>query len=195
MHSKGFTFIEVIITVAIFSFIIVSVYSVFNMGMKVWKRQSEYNDSEKTRIALLKVQKELKDSFYFSGLPFKGSKSEMVFPLSISVGENCTIYQVKYYVEEENGVNRLIRAQKPFAMENMNIAIQDEIKKELFNAALISFSYGYKLAGYKKGFEWRDNWNDSQIAFPSAVRISFNLKGNSEIYTKTIFIPHGKQAE
>lgn len=195
IKKTGFTFIEVIISTAIFSFIVVSVYSVFNMGMKVWKRQGEYQDNEKIRIALLKVQKELKDSFYFSRFPFRGNEKELAFPMSTIDGDNCTIFQVKYYVQEENGVNKLIRAQMPFALDNMTITGQYDHKKEMFNAEVVSFSYAYKIAGYKKGYEWRDNWNENQTALPSGVRISFNLKGDSEIYTKTIFIPHGKQAE
>lgn len=191
MTRRAFTLIELIITTLIFSVAIVSIYSAFSVGIKAWQRGCADKGFQKTRITLLRLQKELKSSFFFSSAPFNGASSEITFPLVISDGDKGRIYIVNYYVAEDKniGVKNLMKRKTLFS-ENKDI--EEKAPEELvFSADSINFQYAYKADSGSNSLEWRDTWSEGQGNFPSAVRISFKLKGESDIYNKTIFIPQG----
>ena len=191
MTKRAFTLIELIIATAILSLIVVSIYSAFSVGIKAWRRGSEGEEVQKVRIALLKMQKELRGSFFFSDAPFEGTSSEIIFPLSIPEENIEKIYIITYRMDEnkDTGARNLVREKRLFT-ENP----QDEkeaIKEPVFPVRLIAFKYAYKLEDGSNGFEWQDSWPETQNNIPSAVKISFQLDNSDEIYNKTIFIPQG----
>ena len=191
MKRKGFTLIELVIATVILTVMVVSISGAFNIGIKAWRRGNEGQDFQKVRIALLKIQKELKSSFFFSKAGFRGASSEVVFPLSILEENTEKIYIITYRMDEnkDTGARNLVREKRLFT-ENP----QDEkeaIKEPVFPVRLIAFKYAYKLEDGSNGFEWQDSWPETQNNIPSAVKISFQLDNSDEIYNKTIFIPQG----
>lgn len=195
MRRRGFTLIELIITTLILAVIVVSIYSAFSIGIKAWKRGNESQDIQKVRIALLKIQKELKDSFFFSGAPFTGTSSEIVFPLSISEGNTQKIYIITYCISEDKNTNLKTLVRKETAFTERLEDRKEWIERPVFSARSIEFKYAYRLKDGSAGFEWQGFWDESQNGLPSAVRISFRLKDSDEIYNKTIFIPQGALGE
>jgi len=195
IHKKAFTLIELIITTLILAIIVVSIYSAFSIGIKAWKRGNEGQDIQKVRSGLLKMQKELKGSFFFSRVPFRGTSTEIIFPLSMPDGETEKVYIISYSVTEDKDANlkRLMRKEEVFT-ERLEEA-KEPIERLLFSASSIEFEYAYRLKDGSRGFEWQLFWDESQKRLPSAVRISFKLKDSDEIYNKTIFIPQGALGE
>jgi prepilin-type N-terminal cleavage/methylation domain-containing protein len=189
MRRYGFTIIELIITTLILAVILVSIYSAFNIGIKAWKKGNEGQDIQKIRSGLLKIQKELRASFFFSKVPFQGSSKEIIFPLSVPDGDAEKVYIISYSVGEDANLERLMRKEEVFT-ERLEEA-GEPIERVLFSAGSIRFEYAYRLEDGSEGYEWKDLWATSQGDLPSAVRIFFKLKDGSEIYNKTIFIPHG----
>ena len=194
IRQSGFTFIEVIVSITIFTIIITSVYSVFYLGMKTWRRGEDRRSLQEIRLGLLRIDKELKNSFYFSKIPFKGTDKEMMFPLSATTGETEEIYTITYVVDsdEGTGLRELVRKKKIFS-ESLLDEEREETKAIFSLMKSIDFEYGYEMPGGSLDLEWREDWDAAtQNKFPSGIKISFELPDTKEFYTKTIFIPHGE---
>ncbi len=194
MKRNGFTFIEVIISITMFTLIMTTVYSVFYLGMKTWRRGEDRRSLQEIRSSLLRIDKELKDSFYFSKIPFKGTDKEMMFPLSAASDETEEIYTVTYVVDsdERTGLRELVRKKKIFSESLLGEELEEaEAVFPLMRS--VDFEYGYEMPGGASDFEWREDWDAViQNKFPSGIRISFELPDTKEFYAKTIFIPHGE---
>ena len=165
MKRNGFTFIELIISVTIFSIVIVAVYGVFYMGIRSWKRAQGEKSLQEIRLVFLKMEKELKNTFFFSDAKFKGTSKNMSFPLVIS----DEVYTITYSVNEDeySGSSRILRTKG------------EEEKEILPPMKSIRFQY----AAISGDIEWKDSWNEDSLPF--GVRISLE---DEEIYSKTIFL-------
>ncbi len=192
MTRKGFTFIELIIAALIMAVVVIFIYSAFSVGIKAWRKGSAGQRFQKTRIGLLKFQKELKSSFFFSSEPFKGSASEIVFPSLVSEGGRDKIYIINYYAAQDKDAGARNLMKRKMLFEGNRIKEEEGFNELVFSADSISFQYAYRLNSGSKGFEWRDTWGEAQGKMPSGVRISFKLKDEDEIYSKTMFIPQGE---
>lgn len=192
MKHRGFTLIELIVSVTILSIIVSSIYSVFYMGIKTWRRQNEGGYFQKTRLKLLRLQKQLKSSFYFSKVPFRGTSSEIVFPLILSKGDIDTVHIITYRIMDDEAkpeFKKLVKEEKVFGEDLLD---EEEKKEDIFSAKTIKFEYPYKEIGSSEKLEWQDFWNESQNKIPSGVKISFNIEGKDEVYNKLIIIPQGE---
>lgn len=192
----GFTFIELIVSITIFTIVIIAIYSAFNLGIKTWRRSEEERSLQKVRLALLKVEKELKESFFFSGIPFSGTDKEMVFPLTIPAGDRDRACIITYSVNIDSraGLKKLVRKERDFS-EDIEEA-KEKIKKVSPLVNEIKFAYAYKAEGPSKDFEWQAFWDGKEKgALPSGVRISLATDEGGGFYNKMIFLPHGKLGE
>jgi len=191
MTRRGFTLIELIVATLIMAMVVVSVYGTFSLGIKAWRKGSEGRSLQKIRVSLLKLQKELKNTFLFSMIKFKGVSSEMTFPVVIPEEDRDNTYTVSYYVAEDmnTGVKSLIKKKALFA--DKEYAETEDPGELVFSAYSMDFEYAYELKDSSKGFAWREAWEDFQKTIPCAVRVNFRLDSGGELYHKTIFIPHG----
>ncbi len=190
MRKNGFTFIELIVSILILAIIIASIYSAFNTGLRIYKRSSTGQDLQKIRTKLLKIDKELKSSFFFSEIPFKGALSEIIFPIVILKQDAEKIYTITYQVEKDEDAEfyKLIRKEKIFTD---NLQDEKEEIKDMFSTASIRFEYAYKSNDPSKNYEWQEAWGEEQKTLPLAVRISFKIDGAGDIYSKVIFLMQG----
>ncbi len=191
MRKNGFTFIELIVSISILVIIAVLVYSVFNTGLRIYKKSSTGQDLQKIRPTLLKIDKELKGTFFFSKIPFKGAASEAHFPLVIVKQNIENTYIVTYYAEKDKDRDfyKLIRKEKLFTDNPQD---EKEEIKDMFSAVSIGFEYAYKSNDPSKNYEWQETWGgEEQKAIPLAVRISFKIDGAGEVYSKVIFLMQG----
>ena len=185
MRRAGLTLIEVIISVLIFSIVIVVIYSAFNMGMKTWQRSKEEKSLQKIRLSFLKIEKELKDSFYFSKVPFDGKRNSMSFPFSVS----GVLYVATYSIDEdeETGLKYLARKERIFS--ETGDEDKESIRILLSSIKDIDFEYAHKKKGFSDNFEWHDVWDGvAQAALPFAVRVSLQKNDRDEVYNKVVFL-------
>lgn len=187
MKRIGFTLIELIISITVFTIVIVTVYSVFYMGLKTWHRGQEKNSLQDVRLAFLKIEKELNDTFFFSDRPFKGTSTEIEFPLSISIPDEDrkVIYIITYSVmkDEHSGFNELVRKEKLYIKDVKKS--EEKSKKLLSLKRSIKFEYAQESSDPSQKFEWQENWEEDKL--PSAIRISLEMKDTNDIYNKVVF--------
>lgn len=188
MRRNGFTFLETIISITIFTVVIVAVYSAFNMGIKTWRRSKEQESLQKTRLAFLKMEKDIKNTFYFSKIKFTGGPEKIEFPLTVSGGPDNKgqVYKITYDVntDEESGFSGLTRIQKIHSEDNEEVPKEREL---LSSMKSIGFEYAYES---EDSFTWQNNWTSEKL--PSGVRISVEAEDTEEIYSKVIFLQQGK---
>ena len=191
MKRGSFTLIELIVSVAILSVIVVSIYSVFSLGVRTWRRGNENTSLQKIRIGLLKMENELKRSFFFSKVPFRGTSSEIIFPLAIKVEEAERVYIVTYYIDDDKatGFKNLMRREMVFSD---GLKDEEVLEKKLFSAASIQFGYPFKSGDISDSIEWQDSWGEPQGNMPSGVRITFKIDDGNEDYNKVVIIPQGR---
>lgn len=193
MRHKGFTLIELIVGITIFTVVIVALYSAFTLGIKTWRRSQDGGPLQKLRLTFLKVEKELKNTFFFSRIPFNGTEREMVFPLSISDGDRDIICVVTYCVDvnAKTGLKELKRKERVFS-EGPEPATE-KIKRLLPSLKEAVFEYAYAVGDSSKDIEWQRSWDGQEKgALPSGIRISLKRDGSEEIYSKVVFLQHGE---
>lgn len=188
MTRKAFTLIELAISMLIFAIAVVSIYGAFNAGIKAWRRSAESRDFQKIRISLLRMQKELRGSFFFSGVPFKGMPSEITFPVT---GEEGKIYAVNYYIAEDKNRGRKVLMKKNSVFADDRFFEEEAVDEFIFSADSIDFEYAYGVRCGLKGLEWKGIWEGPQQKIPLLVKINFKLGLNEDAYHKTILIPQG----
>ena len=189
MTRRAFTLIELIIATLILSVVIVSIYGAFSAGIKAWSRNAEGKDFQKIRIALLRIQKELRSSFFFSGIPFSGTSLRITFP---AVEEKGKIYAVNYYIAEDRNKGCKVLMKRKSVLTDARLLEEQATDEFIFSADSISFEYAHESKDGLKGFEWKGIWEESRGEIPSLVKINFKLGIGKEIYHKIIFIPHEK---
>ena len=191
MKRDSFTLIELIVSVAILSVIVVSIYSVFSLGVRTWRRGNENTSLQKIRLGLLKMENELKRSFFFSKVPFRGTSSEIIFPLAIKVEEAERVYIVTYYIDDDKatGFKNLMRREMVFSD---GLKDEEVLEKKLFSAASIQFGYPFKSRDISDSIEWQDSWPEPIGKMPSGVRITFKIDDGNEDYNKVVIIPQGR---
>ena len=191
MKRDSFTLIELIVSVAILSVIVVSIYSVFSLGVRTWRRGNENTSLQKIRLGLLKMENELKRSFFFSKVPFRGTSSEIIFPLAIKVEEAERVYIVTYYIDDDKaaGFKNLMRREMVFSD---GLKDEEVLEKKLFSAASIQFGYPFKSKDISDSIEWQGSWPEPIGKMPSGVRITFKIDDGNEDYNKVIIIPQGR---
>ena len=186
MKRTGLTFIELIISITIFTIVIVAVYGVFYMGMKTWRRGQEQESLQEIRLALLKMEKEMKKAFFFSDIRFKGTSDKITFPLVIHGELQDELYTVTYSVSEDQDsrLKRILRNEKDMAGKEKSRKITPLMKS-------IKFEYRYGSIGPFEDFEWLQSWDgEKEDNLPSGVRIS--LETEQEIFNKVVFLkPEG----
>lgn len=195
MRYKGFTLIELIISTLIFAVVIVTVYGTFNMGLKAWRRGSGERPIQRIRITLLKMEKELKNSFLFSKAPFKGASNEIIFPAAMPDGNVEKICVVSYVVEKTDAsdLKKLIRKEEIFS-EGID-SLEEPKGKTVSLVKEMRFEYSSGARRPDGGLEWQDSWNaDEKKSFPAIIRISFGLSETEESYNKIIFFKDDRLA-
>jgi len=194
MKRSGFTFIEIIVSITIFTVIIVSVYSVFYMGVKTWRRNHQERSLQKIRMAFLKIEKELKRTFFFSTVPFKGTPKAILFPLSISDLDSDTekLYVITYAIDRDEyvGLEGLTRKEEVFSEDPRDFKKKKKNLLPLMKE--IRFEYARISGDSSKTFTWQDEWDSAvEDSLPSGVRISLEVDTPQEVYNKVVLLEQG----
>ncbi|MBU1006613.1 MAG: prepilin-type N-terminal cleavage/methylation domain-containing protein [Candidatus Omnitrophica bacterium] len=194
MKRNGFTFIEIIISITIFSVVIVAVYGACYTGIRMWHKNPEERPVRDIRLAFLKLEKDLKSSFFFSKAPFKGEPKEMSFPLSLydsgSDIEKLRVIAYRVDKDESSGMEYLTKRKIIFSEYTDDLRDLGEEPKVLLSSAKdITFEYLRRPDDLYEVSTWQGSWDEDH--FPEGVRISLKPDTGSEVYNKVIFLKQG----
>jgi prepilin-type N-terminal cleavage/methylation domain-containing protein len=190
-NKKGFTLIEILVTVSIVAMMGLAVYSAFAKGVAVWELGGRIDEREREiRFALENIATELRNSFYFSGIGFGGTKEQVWFPAYIKTGgaagrPRVEPGRVAYYFD--GAKNALQCIQKNY----IDIFREESPPAKEVIPDITGLEFGYYNQNItKKSYEWADSWQ-GRGGRPLGVRISVNAKvaGEEKKFVKTVYFP------
>ena len=175
--KRGFTLLEVLLTVGISALILISTYSSLKSGWLTYNKLNTQTQSyHNIRNGLNNLSKDLRNSFLFNGsdsraIGFKGTQSEMSFASLIkSKDEKETNYiePAKIYYKFED--KKLLKAQIK-GKEILKSSIEPEYKVFLSDISELKFEYAKEVNPASKEITWEANY-EGKDALPSGVRVS-----------------------
>ena len=185
--SRGFTLVELLIALTIFSIIAVSVYSVFRAGIKLWKGNNAAFDADRTaRLFFDTAASDMRNAFIYPGMDITGASDSFSFTALVTVGAadsspHVEIARVSYIFDKEAGVIRRKVAGKEEGFD----VIYAKTAEFPSGEGQVSFSYCYKPKSGVGPYEWKGVWA-LKDKLPRGVRIRFGE------LDKWIFIPIGE---
>jgi prepilin-type N-terminal cleavage/methylation domain-containing protein len=200
--GKGFTFIEMIIAVTIFSIIAVSIYSTFNAGIRVWlKTNPMIEANQSTRLFFAIIARDLKNAVKYPDIKdvpnFEGESDRMVFMTFVDIPDEeahhtelaKVIYEFKTVSE---GRSQLGVVKRGVATGKEGLDEKQAKTMEILNGVDVK-EFGFRYA-YIEGsadnkdysYQWKDKWEEDD-----AGNIPRGVKAKAGKFEKTIFIPMG----
>ncbi|MBN3038729.1 MAG: prepilin-type N-terminal cleavage/methylation domain-containing protein [Candidatus Omnitrophica bacterium] len=200
----GFTLVELIISVTIFSVAATAIYSVFSNGVAAWRRgNSNKKYARNIRITSEKMARDLRNTFEFNDIPFDAESDFMMFPgLILARTEKKGKEEVKDYYQVGKITYFYNQNKKALCKEErsfLEIASESDKRKIGEGEVLIEqvksaeFEYCY-LDNATGDYEWKDDWKeDEQDSIPQAVKmkLTFEKEIQPESFEKIVFIPIG----
>ena len=191
--KQGFTLVELLVIASILAMIAVAVFSTFASGLNVYTRIKTYKRAKiDVLLSLEKIEKDLRNTFRFSGIDFSGEAKRVDFPGLIKDrdpkgNEVISLGRVSYYLNTETG-SLTKEEQSYFFTIPENSEARDKVKP-LAVAEDVNFSYYYFDATTQK-YGWKNSWNKAE-GVPTAVKIEINIRNGSETVqvSRSVFIP------
>jgi len=179
-RSSGFTLIEVMVVVIIFSIVGAGIGQTFVSGMKIWSRAQKAGESSMdVFVAIETIGRDLRQSISLRSVKFEGKQDE----ISFLTFWNDSVVKVTY---------KFNPAQKELVRRQMDLKnalsgdLQDRYTERKI-AVLDDFSFSYfNFDKEKEEYVWLDEWPKEQGLF-EAVKVKARF-GDEQVI-KTIFIP------
>jgi prepilin-type N-terminal cleavage/methylation domain-containing protein len=171
---RGFTFVELLIALTIFSIVAVSVYSVFRAGIRLWKANDEaYGSRRAARFFFDTLSSDLRNSFIYPGVDVTAGADTISFMTietvgSASGGPSSRIALVRYKIDA--GSRRVTRVSA--GAEELFEAANAEPSEFTFGEGEAGFSYCFVSKTELAAYEWRDAWT-AKDRMPRGVRVRF----------------------
>ena len=179
---KGFTLIEVFLAAALMGIILLTIFSAYASGIRIWRSVKELGLAENSKvfIAMEKIERELKGYMRdFKEIGLEGDKEELSFPI-VSGRE---ILKVTYQFDK----NRKLFLKKTAKFsESLKESILEK-KDVLFGAKNVRFEYFFYDPANETGNYWISDFAEEDDGVPQAVR--FTITVNDKEFSKYVFIP------
>lgn len=191
--DTGFTLMELLLAITLFSIIAVAIYSALAVGIKVHKRGSsiggDYND---LALAFSVAARDLRTAIHINNI-YLVEESQMLYFFSVQPAQDGTreLYKITYTWEKEKDYYALLRLRETFIDSQQTVHPKgDEL---LDGISRIVFDYGYLKKGRRgdEELQWKGDWKEE--AMPKLVR--FQTEKEGEKFNKLIYCPAGKMGE
>jgi len=185
--NKGFTLLELLISLTILGVIVVIIFGAFRIGVRAWEKgEKDVESRQRQRIVLDLIKRQLasiclrevKDASQ-QPLLLKGDNKSIEFVSHIPMvpGNQFGTVYVKYMVKQENGGERerLAFWEKNIVLLNKETDINDLHEDDFFElfpgVQSIAFEY---LKGRidEETWQWQETWDQTiDEGFPRAIRV------------------------
>lgn len=187
-RTHGFTFLELMIALTIFSIMAVSIYSVLGGGIRVWRRSNVIIEANQSlRSFFDAISSDLKNTVKYKGVEFEGQAGEMSFMALIDVSDpvnrstRTELAKVVYSFDEGSKTVKRYVATRESGFDKVNTEGVDIVS----GIEGVSFSYCYKDETLIPPYRWQDVWQTQGI-IPRGVNIKIKE------LEKIVFIPMGE---
>ncbi len=170
--DKGFTLVEILISLAILAMIVASTFTIFRSASKSWQKGETRSERyQNARSAISRMSAEISQAVINSNplCKFTGDKNRVSLISFVSTDSGVfELSEVEYWID---GANRLLMRNNEidpdydFATYGHSDILSDNISE-------LEFSYF-------DGLVWQDTWNSDQasgINLPKAVKIKIKVE-------------------
>ena len=184
---SGFTLVEMLVALTLFSILSLSVYSVFRSGLNVWRAGSQWSEENQTaRTFFRMLSKELENSAEYSpDWPFEGTEYQVAFMTLQDVfgpqgRSRRELTHVSYAFDPRKKI--LIRRA---AGKNEGFDLR-KTREIITTAGLDAVDFSYAVKPFFEGepTRWKKEWQE-QKNIPRGVKIRFGSLRTA------VFIPLG----
>jgi len=196
--QKGFTLLELLITVVILSLIVGIAGGAFRLSIRVWEKGEEkMEEFRKTRIVLDRLAQQIKSFYPYwikeedkYEIAFQGEANTLTFvsPISLQSPMITGLVLVQYLLEHDRNPDEggdLILRESLLIGDDLLPVSPEESEKEGSGVTLLSgldeltFDY-YVLPPDSKEGEWLESWvwkeQEEDMMLPQAIRITLKQK-------------------
>lgn len=192
-NKQGFTFIELLITLALVTLIALAIFSLFDSGIRVLERVAPSLREEDIAIFLEKFSRDLQNSFIYKSIPFLGETGALIFPTLIrtvpEMGGEQGIGRVSYFYDE---ASQSIERRQENASEIFEEKPPPPIPL-LTSIFSLRFQY-YEWDPLERAYLWKEAWREEREKEgkrPLAVKVEIVFKDGRKSHRveKTFPIP------
>ncbi|MFA5339578.1 MAG: type II secretion system protein [Candidatus Omnitrophota bacterium] len=180
-RRAGFTLVELLIAMLIFSIVSISIYLSFNVGIRAWQKgEGSYRSRQEVRYLLGTLSRELRNAVNSQVIVFSGSADSVSFCRAVN-----GLFRVTYEFDEgEKAVYRVLRNYK-----DNGAGTRSRLASGI---SAVKFRYLYKKDGRPV---WGDSWQEDykEVPFGVQVFLTYNTGGSAEPLkiSRTVLIPTG----
>lgn len=160
--ARGFTLLELLIVTAILGVVVATVGACIAAGIRVWEEARVFSALESRSLLGLEIlERDLRNTFVFYGIPFSGEDRDLSFPGLMSVPSadaesgrdlpGVVIGRVGYTLESAGG--ELVRTVSPYASLEGVDAVQETV---IEGVDRLSFTY---VEGGERVRSWSSSTN------------------------------------
>lgn len=188
MKKNGFTLIETLMALLIFSIIAVSIHSVFRTGIQAWREGTIWAvENQAARNFFFQLSQDLRNSLcYGEKYPWQADAHSMTFMtlqnnVSTEAPSGKRLVRVRYHYDESSqNLFRTVAGQKEgFNPKNKEPEVLMEGIENL------RFFYVYKPVYQEERYRWRDKWIFEKKV-PRGVQVEMGG------FKTTVFVPMGE---
>jgi len=197
--NKGFSLLELLLTISIVSIIMLTIFQSTNYGMHVFRRTNSNAELKIIKI-LYTLSRDLRSAFLMSqkhpSISFTGSGSSLKFvsvvPLDHSFDEQkeFDLKERRYFLTPgKEGRTRTLM----YSTRSIGSQTASADKKKINGDLPLSSSIDSLTFDYFNGEKWLSSWN-SQVQLPESVRVTVQFRENGQIsplgyFSTVILIP------
>lgn len=176
---KGVTFIELIVVVAIFSLVGLTIYACLISGINVWRRSLDFDLAVRKEFFVLeKMALKIGNSLNYPRIGFEGEDDFFSFPYL----EGEEILNITYSFNK--GRRKLYEIRKDF--EEFVDEEKGESKVVFSPVKTLKFSYRY-FNREEEAFTWKDEWKKEE-GIPKWIKIEYSRDGK-DVKERIVSIP------
>jgi hypothetical protein len=191
--DRGMTMMEALLVVGFMSMIGLATYQALSNGLKVWDFSQRLGAEREIMISLDKMTIDLKNSFAFSGMEFKGTEQRLSFPTIVYGLQDRRRRQAESeYTDQIGYVEYAFDAMgSTFTRRPANYS---QALKERFGKpqTLITDLRGLKFRYYYQQEQKLDFFSTTDLGRPLAVEVTFEFEdrsGQRQQMKRFIYLP------